>query len=330
MRFPRRPGVALIALAVAHLAVPPLDAQAPTTAGLRQGIELYEAGNREEAKRHLESVAAGGVSPEAAYYLGLIALDTGDWDAAVKWLERAVSLAPNVSNYQMQLGRAYGQKAQVASRLAQPGLAGKARAAFTRAVELDPENLDARSGLVDFYVIAPRIMGGNKARALEHAREIKARDAYRGAYVVARVHAANDEPEQAIEELHGLMVAFPDSAAPVLRLALLHHERRDWPAAMQVLRPLAAASPPNWSAVYQVGRTGALSGDYLDEAERALRLYLAQEPGSVELSRTAAHWRLGMVLEHKGDRDGARAEYGAALRLDPDYDAAKKALGRLR
>jgi tetratricopeptide (TPR) repeat protein len=331
MRTCVRIGVTIIVFAASASSATPLAAQTPAQSALQRGMQLYEAGDREAARRHLEPVAAGRHGdPEAAYYLGRIALESGDWDGAVKWLERAVSLAPEVATYHVRLGQAYGQKAQRASRLQQPGLATKVRASLTRALDLDPDNVDAHSGLIDFHLIAPRIMGGNKATALEHARAIQARNAYLGSFLAARVHASSNEPDRAIQELRSLMAAFPDSAAPAISLAVLHHGRQEWAAAMQVLRPLAAASPPRWSAVYQVGRTGALSGDYLDEAERALRRYLAHEPAQGEASHTAAHWRLGMVLEHRGDRVGARAAYEAALRLDPGYDEARKALNRLR
>lgn len=331
MRTCVRIGVTIIVFAASAPSATPLAAQTPAESALQRGIQLYEAGDREEARRHLEPVASGRHgNPEAAYYLGRIALESGDWDEAVKWLERAVSLAPGVATYHVRLGQAYGQKAQRASRLQQPGLASKVRASFTRALQLDPENVDAHSGMIDFHLIAPRIMGGNKATALEHARAIQARNAYLGSFMVARVHASSGEPDRALQELRSLTAAYPDSTVPAIQLAVLHTGRQEWAAAMQVLRPLAAASPPSWAAVYQVGRTGALSGDYLDEAERALRQYLTHEPAQGAAPHSAAHWRLGMVLEHKGDRAGARAAYEAALRLDPGYDEAKKALSRLR
>jgi hypothetical protein len=37
-----------------------------------------------------------------------------------------------------------------------------------------------------------------------------------------------------------------------------------------------------------------------------------------------------MIAEHRGDRTTARAEYEAALRLDPEMAQAKDALKRLK
>jgi len=46
-------------------------------------------------------------------------------------------------------------------------------------------------------------------------------------------------------------------------------------------------------------------------------------------SHAAAHWRLGIIFEHKQDIDSAKNEYETALKLDPDYKLAKEALEKL-
>jgi tetratricopeptide (TPR) repeat protein/TolB-like protein len=96
-----------------------------------------------------------------------------------------------------------------------------------------------------------------------------------------------------------------------------------------LLRRITAAFPEAWEAHYQIGKLGALSGRHLDEAEAALRRYLQHEPVGAEPGRASALWRLGMVLERKGDVPGARASYQEALRVDPQNAEARAALARL-
>jgi Tfp pilus assembly protein PilF len=36
-----------------------------------------------------------------------------------------------------------------------------------------------------------------------------------------------------------------------------------------------------------------------------------------------------LIYEHQGDKEAARTEYEAALKLEPDYKAAKDALEKL-
>ncbi len=83
-------------------------------------------------------------------------------------------------------------------------------------------------------------------------------------------------------------------------------------------------------ALYQIGRTGALSGQNLDRAEAYYKLYLQNERGSNNPSLASTHWRLGMVYEHKGEKELAREEYLSALKFDPELEQAKKALKKLK
>ncbi len=47
------------------------------------------------------------------------------------------------------------------------------------------------------------------------------------------------------------------------------------------------------------------------------------------VSHAAVNYRLGEALLKKGDRPAARAAYEAALKVDPNYAAAKAALHAL-
>ena len=93
------------------------------------------------------------------------------------------------------------------------------------------------------------------------------------------------------------------------------------------LRNLTAT--PQIGALFQIGKTGALSGQRLERAEEALAEYLKATPGREDPPLAAAHWRLGMVYEKKSDRERAKSEYQSALRLDPKYKPAQDALKKL-
>lgn len=96
-----------------------------------------------------------------------------------------------------------------------------------------------------------------------------------------------------------------------------------------LLRAITERHPEEWDAHYELGKLGAVSGMYLEEAEAALRRYLEHEPIGAEPDKTGALWRLGMVLEHKGDVEGARASYEEALRLNPEHAESRAALARM-
>jgi tetratricopeptide (TPR) repeat protein len=73
-----------------------------------------------------------------------------------------------------------------------------------------------------------------------------------------------------------------------------------------------------------------LSGTHLAEGEAALKRYLAGTPGAQDPPLAAAHWRLGMLYELMHKVADARAQYEAALRLDPAHAESRAALEKLK
>jgi tetratricopeptide (TPR) repeat protein len=102
-----------------------------------------------------------------------------------------------------------------------------------------------------------------------------------------------------------------------------------WDTAFAALDRALAARPNDLAALYQVGRAAAESKRHLDKGEQALRSYLATPPKQYLSTHAAAHWRLGMILQHRGDTEGARREYATALQLDPKHAGALAAIGAL-
>ena len=333
---------------------------------LATAIRRFEAREFASARDLLQRVtAAEPRNAPAAFYLGRSLYALRDINGAVRWLEKATQLAPDSARYHLLLADAVGMQAQNASILKQPGLARKAKAALERAVELDPQNVDAHWGLMQFYLIAPGIVGGSDDKARAQAEIIAAIDPYFGE--VARGTIADHTKKHAEAEQHfkRAIALRPDSVQGYNQLAALYRreparpemivglyerlaERRPGVATPQYLLGLAlieaerhddarvlflraaASHPDDTRFIYQIGRLGALTGADLDRAEQNLRRYLTLTPEPGEPSHAAAHWRLGMIAEHRGDRTAARVEYEAALRLDPELAQAKEALKRLR
>lgn len=125
---------------------------------------------------------------------------TSDPQKAAAILEKAVAQSPNSAEAHYLLGSAYGTLAERASIFKQPGLASKTRKEFERAVQLDPNHLESRFGLVQFYMIAPGFMGGSHAKATQQAEEIKKRDAITGHRAFAFIYTRQKKPDLARKE----------------------------------------------------------------------------------------------------------------------------------
>ena len=91
----------------------------------------------------------------AAYYYGMTIRRRGDTtalDEAVPWLAKAAELEPTNATY---LGDFGGSSLQLAGKTRSLSAATRGREAMIRAVELNPDYLDAREGLMQYYAQAP-------------------------------------------------------------------------------------------------------------------------------------------------------------------------------
>ena len=261
---------------------------------------LYdERGKSHEAQQAFEKITAADAScADAHYFLAHLALRRDDPEAAIAAAEKAVALAPDNADYKHTLGDAFGSAAQKASIFRQPGLAKKCLAAFQRAAALAPANVDFHQSLLDFYRQAPGLLGGGTDKALAEAATIKQLDPQRGRIAFATLYVADKKYDQALAEFEAVLKTSPD----------------------------------DYSSLYQVGKLAALSGQFLDRGLASLRHCLELPPPTSPAlpGAPAAHYRIGMILEKKNDPVGARAEYEAALKLDPKFTPATDALKKMK
>ncbi len=260
-------------------------------------VSLYKSKQYPEARAAFEQITVTDPANAAAHsYLGLLAMKRNDIDESIKQLEQATILAPTNSDYFMDLGDAYGAAAGKAGLFSQLGLAKKCQAALEKAVQLNPDNLLARNGLVSYYRQAPTFAGGGMSKAYEQAAEIKKRDPVMGADVYGALYVKDKKFEDAFAVFENLLRTHPD----------------------------------NYLALYSIGRTAAQSGLRLDRGEQALRRCLDLTPAKNEPGHAAVHWRLGVIAEKRQDSAAARVAYETSLKLDPEFKLAADSLAKLK
>ena len=299
--------------------------------GLKNGVQLFEAGELEKAKEFFENfVKENSENSEAFYYLGRILFEENDLKKAEKQFKKAVKLEPNSSLYHTWLGHTYGNRINNVIFFKKMGMARNIKKQYEKALQLDPNNTDAIEGIITFHTEAPGIVGGSKDQAKQYANRLKVLDKYEGIRAFAKIYEKQKKYDLAEKEYKSAIIELPDKMDPRFSLGYFYQRREKFDNAFEVFEQMVADSSENWSALYQIGRTGALSGQNLDRAEACYKLYLQNERGSNNPSLASTHWRLGMVYEHKGEKELAREEYLAALKFDPESEQAKKALKKLK
>jgi tetratricopeptide (TPR) repeat protein len=312
----------LLLLSLAHAADPP---------ALQRGIELFDQGKNAEARAALLPFAtAKPPSAEAEFYLGRIAMRADDAKEAERWFQDAVKQADSNAAYHLWLGRAYGTQAEHAGKLSQFGLARKTRSEFERASALDPANLDAREDLISYYLEAPSFMGGSVEKAREQADQIRKRDALRGVLASAQIAEDQKDLPGAEREYQSAMRLAPDSLNVRYALGQFYTRSTQYDKAFATFEEILKQRPGEAAALYQIGRTGAISGQRLDRAEAALQQFLTAPSAGNAPKPEAAHWRLGMVYEKAGKKDRARQEYQRSIAINPEFKEARKSLSALR
>jgi tetratricopeptide (TPR) repeat protein len=302
-----------------------LAAQSPS---LTHATTQFDQRNYEAARTEFDALArANPADVRPVTYLGRIALNQNDIDEAVHQFERCVEIDEANADCHMWLGSALGTAAQRASKFRQPFLARRVKTEFERAVELNPRNVEARNGLVQFYMFAPGFMGGGMDKAREQVAALEKISPLRGALSAGMLADHEKDTTAALTAYRRAIAVAPDSVAAYLGLTNFYLRDKRWNEAFAVLDRAHAAMPNEPAVLRAVGQVAAISGEQLPRGETALKAWLAAPPKDAGVVRTAAvHTLLGAIYDKMGRKDQARDEYGRALALDPKNEAAQKGL----
>ncbi|MFQ6032087.1 MAG: tetratricopeptide repeat protein, partial [Candidatus Zixiibacteriota bacterium] len=286
----------------------------------------------EEAKEVLlKVVEQESENPEANFLLCKVYLILDDHDNSIKYGKKAVKLDDSQSDYHLWLGRAHGTQAQKGSKLKALFRARRAKKEFEKAVKLDSTNLEARFDLMQYYIAAPGIAGGDKKKAKKEAEIIEKMDPLLGAYAWARYWQKEKDLSKVESHLRkAVQLDTSSDYRATYWLGFVLQEQKKYPEAAQVFEKLYNQHPDQTGALYQIGRSYVFAKDSLEKAERCFKKYLQIEPKEGTPDWAAAHWRLGMVYDLQGKIDLAIAELEEALKLDPKNKTYKKTLRELK
>jgi len=282
----------------------------------------------------LPAAAQSGGGPrtaEAAYQLGRAALKNNDVDEAVQQLERAVQLDDNNATYHTWLGNALRESIQRASKIRQPFIARRLKNEWSSALELDPNQIDARAGLVQLYAFAPSALGGSKDKARAQAEEISKRNPMRGAIARGTIAESEKNPVAEIAAYEQAIAAAPDSGEGYMSLGSVYSRDGKAEEAFAIVDAYAKRRPDDHWSLYYVGRFAGMTGQQLDRGEESLKQFLKSPPlDAPVLNLAGAHYWLGRIAEKRGAKDTAREQYEAALKINPRSQGAQRALDAMK
>lgn len=304
-----------------------ISTQAIAQSNLEKGKKLWDDKNKSEAKKILLSINDESKDYAAAqYYLGRIAREENNLDEAEDYFEEAVEYDQKVADYFMWLGDTYAMIAQNANTLKQGILATKMKSAWEKVVEMDPTNTNARQSLIQFYLQAPSIMGGSIEKAKEMANQIIKLKPAEGHIQLGIILAKENNP-QAAEKEYLEAIKLEPKLFPYL--ASFYISQKQYDKAFTYFEDAVKKNPEDYSSLYQIGKTSALTGLRLERGEECLKKYLTYKPKQNEPSYAGANMRLAQIYEKRGNKPEAKKYFEAALKLESNLKEAKEGLSRV-
>jgi Flp pilus assembly protein TadD len=184
---------------------------------IERAESLYQQTNYDASLRVLDTYPA----PDAAAYVltGKNYFMLGNYAKASQLFEKAVALAPNVSDCHLWLGRAYGRRAETGGMLLAPSRASKARQSLETAVALDPQNSEAMNDLFDFYLNAPGVLGGGTDKAEAIAKRIERDRPAEYHHELSQLADHRKQYSEALAHLHKAMELAPHELGRVIDVA---------------------------------------------------------------------------------------------------------------
>lgn len=285
-----------------------------------------------EIDRRMKSDGDDRIGLIARARLGLVWHDASRLDAAIGAMEGCLARNEADARCHLWLGRAFGRKALEAGTLGGLRYAGRVREHFERAVQLEPQAVDIRYDLHQFYILAPSLAGGGKSKARASLAEFAKLRPAEGPLLEAQLDLAEERIGEAEVRLvtfagsddRGVRAVWQDLLAGVgFRYFSAKPPRLD--DARRVFEFSAARFADRELFQRGLGRVAQEQGRYADAAahfERALAI--RPQPG--------AHYRLAQVAEKLGDTARAISHYEKTIRAPHGVPASvlRDASERLR
>jgi hypothetical protein len=247
---------------------------------LDQAVVALKAGQTEKA---IDLFKAQKNNPDAMLYLAEIYLNT-DLDEAEDWIEKAVKTNVNDAQAYYVRGAIMGRQAS-GSIFSALSYAEKSVNSFTKAVELQPDSIKYRKGLMQFHTGAPSIAGGDLDIAKVQIEKIRQLDPKAGLEAEINYELSQDNDALADALLQQAKQTYKDIPDFFFQAGMFQQRQENYQAAFEELTVAISKNAETeesvvakYNALYQLGRTSVLGENNIDAGIKALNEYIGEAP----------------------------------------------------
>lgn len=135
--------------------------------------KLFHQDKYAQAKPIFESILSENPNHHKTLeYLGDIEGVNKSWDKAMGYYGKLKSLNPSNANYYYKYGGCLGMKAKESNKFKALGMIDDIKGSFEKAIQLNPNHIEARWALIELYLQLPGIVGGSERKADKYATEL--------------------------------------------------------------------------------------------------------------------------------------------------------------
>jgi len=242
------------------------------------------------------------------------------WDDAISIFEVLVDKDSTNANYHYKLGGVLGMKAINVNKIAAFFLLDDVEKELLLAARLDPNHIDVRWALIDFYVQTPTLVGGSKPEALKYANQLQLLSKVDGYLSKGYIYEYNKEPEQA-ERYYKKAIDVGGSITCFQKLSTFY-ENQDQPLEAISTIEKAQEKLKRNSLNYQLGKVCAAYNLELDKGEMCLIKFIDNYSIKDGIPIKWAYLKLAQIYKHKNDKVNALAWVNKSLATQSDFQQA--------
>jgi len=271
---------------------------------LQQGVQLFQGGQLAEAEAICRQILdAEPAHVDANHLIGVIALQTGDYQGAAKWIARALKSKPDFPEALSNLGVAFKEQGRIE----------EAAESYRKAITLRPDYTEAHCNLG----VVLKALGMTQEAMSSYRRAIELKpDNDQAHFNLGNALFELGRMEDAAGSYRKAVTFRPDYTEAHSNLGALYKEWGKYEDAAASCRKALEISPGYAVAHNNLG-TALLKLGMLEDAAQCFRQAVDLDPGYGD-----AHCNLGSVFKELGRPDDAVASFRQALAIKPGLTEA--------
>jgi len=259
---------------------------------------------------------------KAREYLGDIASYKKDWDTAIGYYQALVEEDEANANYHFKFGGALGMKALSINRIRAATYIGDIKEHFEIASKLDPNHIEVRWALVEFYIQLPGIIGGSVKKATKYANQLYKISPVDGYLSKGYIAEYDDRPVDA-ERYYKKAIDVGGSPTTYEKLTE-HYEKNKRPKeAIETANKSLQIHKRN-SLNYQIGKIAAQYNLDSELGINCLQAYIKNHSVRDGVPKDWAYYRLAQIYKNLGKKQTALQWIDKALSNRPDFEQAQE------